>query len=125
MVLDSDTAIWVNFTPAKGFNGVVSAWVMGYQDEAYLERGSDGKYMVKITNIPAHLLGETYDINVYTDENCFNSNISGVTHVKVSAMSYVHTILTSDAYADNAYAKNAVSSLYAYWQAAVAYRETH
>ena len=38
-------------------------------------------------------------------------------------MSYVYSLLTADAYANNTSAKNAVSSLYAYWQAAAAYKD--
>jgi len=125
VVLDSDTAIRVYFTPAAGFNGDVSARMPGYQDEAYLERGSDGRYTVEIANIPAHLLGETYNIFVFTGENCFNDIYTMHTQVNVSAMSYVYAMLTSQAYANNELAKNAVSSLYAYWQAAVAYKDAH
>lgn len=125
VILDSDTAIRVYFTPAAGFNGDVSAWMPDYQDEAYLERGTDGRYTVEIANIPAHLLGETYNIFVFTGENCFNDIYTMHTQVNVSAMSYVYAMLTSQAYANNELAKNAVSSLYAYWQAAVAYKNAH
>ena len=124
VVLDSDTAIRVYFTPAAGFNGNVSALWDG-KDQVYLERGSDGRYMVEIANIPAHLLGETHTITVYTGDNCFGEFISAGTYVNVSAMSYVLSVLTSDAYANNAYIKNAVASLYAYWKAAVAFKNAH
>ncbi len=126
VVLDSDTAIRVYFTPAAGFNGNVSAVLDGNTgDETALERGSDGRYMVEIANIPAHLLGETHTIVVYTGDNCFGQGSSVYTCVYVSVMSYVYSILTSGAYADNTLAKNAVLSMYAYWDAAVAYRYAH
>jgi hypothetical protein len=38
-------------------------------------------------------------------------------------MSYVYAILTADAYADNDTFKNGMASLYAYWKAAVAYKQ--
>jgi hypothetical protein len=82
--------------------------------------------MVEIANIPAHLLGDTHTINVYTGEDCFKPGVyAAYTQVAVSAMSYVYAMLTSQAYANNGLAKNAVSSLYAYWQAAVAYKDAH
>ena len=126
VIFDSDTAIRVYFKPAAGFSGEVSAVLdCLHTSETYLERGSDGRYMVEIANIPAHLLGETHMILVYTDENCFNQSAGAFTQVDVSAMSYVYGILTADAYADDMYAKNGVASLYAYWRAAQAYKEAH
>ncbi len=123
VILDSDTAIRVFFTPAAGFTGEVSAqW--DDEDEVYLTRGSDGRYTIEIANIPAHLLGEMHLINVYTGEDCFKTGVRDTyTQVNVSAMSYIYSVLTSAAYASNENAKNAVSSLYAYWQAAVAFKE--
>ena len=126
VIFDSDTAIRVFFKPAAGFNGNVSATLDSMNsNETYLERGSDGRYMVEIANIPAHLLGETHVIHVYTGDNCFSTDTDGFTRVDVSAMSYVYGILTSAAYADNHAAKAGVASLYAYWQAAQAYKEAH
>ncbi len=124
VILDSDTAIRVYFKPTAGFDGNVSAkW--DNEGQVYLERESDGRYMVEIANIPAHLLGETHEIYVFTGDDCFSSVINGKTNVRVSAMSYVYGILTSAAYANDMYAKNGVASLYAYWQAARAYKDTH
>ncbi|MBR6040073.1 MAG: hypothetical protein IKP38_06305 [Clostridia bacterium] len=125
VILDSDTAIRVFFKPAAGFNGDVSAF-WDNKGEVYLTRGSDGRYMVEIANIPAHLLGDTHTINVFTGEDCFKPGVYGAyTQVNVSAMSYVYGILTSAAYADNLAAKAGVASLFAYWQAAQAYKESH
>jgi hypothetical protein len=125
VILDSDTAIRVFFKPAAGFNGDVSAF-WDNKGEVYLTRGSDGRYMVEIANIPAHLLGDTHTINVFTGEDCFKPGVyAAYTQVNVSAMSYVYGILTSAAYADNQAAKAGVASLYAYWQAAVAYKNAH
>ena len=64
--------------------------------------------------------------NVFTGEDCFKPGVYGAyTQVNVSAMSYVYGILTSAAYADNLAAKAGVASLFAYWQAAQAYKESH
>ena len=123
VILESATTIAVYFTPASGFNDDVSAF-WDNEDEVYLTRGSDGRYMVEIANIPAHLLGDTHTINVFTGEDCFKPGVyAAYTQVNVSAMSYVYSLLTADAYANNTAAKNAVSSLYAYWQAAAAYKD--
>ncbi|MBR4905715.1 MAG: hypothetical protein IKZ44_02570, partial [Clostridia bacterium] len=125
VIFDSDTAIRVYFKPAAGFNDDVSAqW--DDEDEVSLERGSDGRYTVEIANIPAHLLGDTHSIKVYTGENAFGGSVrTAYTQVEVSAMSYVRSMLSSAAYADNTAAKNGVASLYAYWQAAQAYKNAH
>ncbi len=124
VILDSDTAIRVYFKPTAGFDGNVSAkW--DNEGQVYLERESDGRYMVEIANIPAHLLGETHEIYAFTGDDCFSSVINGKTNVRVSVMSYVYSVLTANAYANNVYIKNAVSSLYAYWQAARAYMDAH
>ena len=119
VVLDSETTIAVYCTPALGYTGGATAsW--GDKDEYELTK-EGGRFIVKIPNIAAHQLGETYTIRVYTDDNCNQQVTSVYTLVQVSAMSYVYAMLNSEAYENNVKAKNAVASLYAYWRAAQAY----
>ena len=76
---------------------------------------SDGRYLVQISGIPAHRLDYTNTIRVVTDKGEFD--------VKVSALSYVNTILNSEKYNDNM--KKAVTSLYKYHKAAKEYWESN
>ena len=74
----------------------------------------DGRYLVQISGIPAHLLDYTNTIQVVTDNGEFD--------VKVSALSYVNSVLNKDTYNDNM--KKAVTSLYRYYKATKEYRES-
>ncbi len=118
VVLDSETTVAVYCQPAPDYTGGATA---KWGDEEYALKKEGGRFVVKIPNIAAHQLGETYNINVSTGDNCYQQVTSVYTQVQVSAMSYVYAMLTSEAYANNVKAKNAVASLYAYWQAAQAY----
>jgi hypothetical protein len=118
VVLDSETTVAVYCTPALGYTGGATA---RWGDEEYALKKEGGRFIVKIPNIAAHQLGETYTIRVYTGDNCNQQVTSVYTQVQVSAMSYVYAMLTSEAYENNEDAKNAVASLYAYWRAAQAY----
>ena len=117
LVLDSDTALELFLRPADDYTGSVSAYsrgAIGITDtNANLAvRQSDGRYLVQISGIPAHRLDYTNTIEVITDKGRFD--------IKVSALSYVNTILTSSKYNDNM--KKAVTSLYRYYKATKEYR---
>ena len=75
------------------------------------ERQSDGRYLVRIPNIPAHRLGEMITVTG-TAGSAFT--------VKVAALSYVRSVLNSSS--SNGAAKNALSALYAYCAAVLAFR---
>ena len=72
---------------------------------------ADGRYKVTIPDISAHQLGDKYTITAETT--------NGTATCSLSALSYVYAIL--DVSSDNA-AKNAVSSLYIYYDATLNYR---
>ena len=107
--LDSDTAILVYFKPVKNYSGSFTVTLDG---ETYTAtKQSDGRYLVEIPNIGAHLLGTTYTIVATTD--------AGSATVEVSVLSYVKSML--DTYAGNTNAENAACAICYYNVAAQAY----
>ena len=87
---------------------------LGTYDDYTVSKEADGRYKVVISKISAHKLGDMYNIKVTTD--------NGVSTYSVSALSYVYAVLNSDSY--NAVSKNAVSSLYKYYEATINYKNT-
>ena len=112
LVLDSETAIRVYFTPDASYSGTVSATVNGTAADVSVT--DDGRYAVEVNGISAHQLGSTYRV-VLTTEN-------GSAALRVSALSYVQGTLAST---ENAIYLNAVCSIYAYAAAAQAYKQNH
>ncbi len=108
LILDSAIEIRVFFKMTSGYTGVFEV------AEPYTATQVGGRYQVSILNIPAHLLSETYTIAATTD--------NGTASVKVSALSYVHSML--NAYTSTT-AQNAAAAIYAYSQAANAYKAAH
>ena len=90
----------------------------GYEGGIVVKQGTNelevktigGQYRVQIKDIPAHLLGKTYTLKVTTE--------NGTATVKVSALSYVHALLSNAYYAGNEDAENAAASIYYYYKAA-------
>lgn len=119
LVLDSDTALELFLRPAEGYTGKICAYsrgAIGITDTGanLAVKQSDGRYLVQISGIPAHRLDYTNTIRVVTDKGEFD--------IKVSALSYVNTIINSDKYNTNM--KKAVTSLYKYYKATKEYRES-
>ena len=75
---------------------------------------SDGRYLIRISGISAHKLGDTISIS---------GEAGKMFTVEVSALSYVRSVLNNSTSTEMA--KNALSALYAYYAATMAYRETH
>ncbi len=118
LVLDSETAILVYVRPADGYTDTPTVTLDGAEYTPVLQ-GDDGCYEIEIANISAHELGDTHNVTVTTDNSDANA------YINVSVMSYIYGVLTASEYADNTNAKNGVASLYAYWQAATAYKAEH
>ena len=108
LILDSATEIRVFFKMKSGYTGAFEI------AEPYTATQVGGRYQVSVLNIPAHQLSETYTIAATTD--------SGSANVKVSGLSYVNSML--NAYT-SATAQNAAAAIYAYSQAADAYKAAH
>ncbi len=106
---DSAMAANAQFSTKKSYAGVFTATVNGEAHDV-VHKGT--KYNVEIANIAAHQLSRTYEIIVTTD--------NGTATVRASVLSYVKLML--EAYADNALAQNAAAAIYAYSQAADAYK---
>ena len=110
--LDSETIIDVYLKPKDGYAGAVEAYLDDSKENiATLQ--SDGRYLVQISGVSAHLLGNTYTIHVNAGEEF---------DVKVSALSYVSSILNAANSAKDI--KEAVASLYDYYDATMAYRQS-
>ena len=115
--MDSGTDIFVYFKPVEGYTGDFSVTVDGQASTAALQ--SDGRYKLVIPGISAHKLGTTYNVIVTTE--------SGESTVKVSAMSYVKSML--DYYIGNSSqdiaGQNAAVALYYYYKTANDYKLAH
>ena len=116
--LDSDITLELNIVPASDYYGSVFASLNGGSENMAVK--TSGGYLVQISGISAHKLGDTYTVTVTTSRGSFD--------VKVSALSYVYTSLTSANTAPGTTGspamKKAVTSLYKYYMATMAYRES-
>ncbi|MBO4423509.1 MAG: hypothetical protein J5879_08720 [Clostridia bacterium] len=115
LLMDSDTAIYLYFKPAENYKGGITVTVDG--DLKTVTKQKDGRYLVKITNIGAHMLGDPYSVIVATT--------NGRSTVTVSALSYVKGVLDAEAYQNDTDAQYAVASIYNYYAAAAAYKTVH
>lgn len=110
LLLDSETTIRLYLTPKDDYKGSIEAYINGgTNNQAVL---TDGKYIVNITGISAHKLGDTYTVRVIAGEE-FN--------VKVSALSYVNTMLNRDDVTENE--EKGLAALYNYYRTTMAYRK--
>ena len=108
--LDAETTVDVYLTPKSGKTLTASATFNGKTYTA--EKQSDGRYLVRIPNISAHLLGD-----MITIKGTAGSEFT----VQVCALSYVRSVLNNAGSTEAA--KNGLSSLYAYYEATMAYRK--
>ncbi len=108
LVLDSEMELRVFFIPVDGYEGTVVA------DDPYTAMPENGRYRVSVLNVPAHQLSREYAITVTTD--------AGTASATASALSYVRLMLNAFT---SASAQNAAAAIYAYSQAANAYKATH
>ncbi|MBQ7219776.1 MAG: InlB B-repeat-containing protein [Synergistaceae bacterium] len=114
--LDSSTAINLYFDVESTAD--VSSW-KAYIDgeEVDFSHYNDNRYKVVINNISAHKLGKTYTVRLEAAQTF---------EVKVSALSYVNATLTeymSDYSKDTNGDCDAVTALYNYYDATMAYRK--
>ncbi|WP_455530462.1 hypothetical protein [Ruminococcus sp.] len=113
--LAAETSLNVFVAPATSYTGSTAISVEGLSSDEYtVSKEADGRYKVVISKISAHKLGDIYNIKITT--------ANGVSTYSVSALSYVYAVLNSDSY--NAVSKNAVSSLYKYYEATINYKNT-
>ena len=106
--LDSSTVMRISFMTKGGFEGTPEVTVQG--GEAFVPEQRGGKYVFDIEGLSAHKLADMNDISITADGEC---------KVSVSALSYANAVLTNS---DENDAKNAMASLYQYYEKAMAYR---
>ena len=111
LLLDSETAIKVYFTPSSDYTGTPAVTV---DNQSYTATKTGRQWVVVIPNISAHKLIDSHVV-VFTTTN-------GTATVTVSALSYVKGAL--DAYTD-ADSQNAMAAIYAYSKAAQDYKAEH
>ena len=75
---------------------------------------SDGRYMISIKNIPAHKLGEMFQVTISVGETEYR--------LTVSALSYASTVLGNAGLSDSE--KAAMCALFHYYNCAVEYKQT-
>ena len=104
LVLDSETKIRLFAIRSSDYTGPVTFKVDGVDAEA--TQLSNGRLLLEIPNLGAHMLSRTYTVSITTK----NSSIT----MQISALSYANTLFT---YSTDA-AENAASALWAYSNAA-------
>lgn len=108
--LDSGTALKLFFTTKSDFEGTPDVSVQS--GEVFTPEILRGRYVVTINDLPAHKLADMHEISIIAD---------GEYKFKISALSYVNMVLKSSTDID---AKNAMASIYRYYEKAMAYRES-
>ena len=109
LALDSATKIRVYFRVTTGYTGTFTL-----NDDSYESTMDGARHLVIISNIAAHELSKKYTITATTDD--------GEAQVVVSVLSYVQSLLATHT---DAAAQNAAAAIYAYSQAADAYKAAH
>ena len=107
--LESETTINIYLYPEESYTGSVNVSLDGGTENLAVKL-QDGSYIIRLSGISAHLLGEMHTISVQAKK---------VFDVEISALSYAHNVLKSSS--DNNL-KKAVVALYKYYDSTVKYR---
>lgn len=110
--LRSKSTVLFYIRPDAGYTGPIEVTVGS--ETVTPARMDDGRYCVAFPGISAHKLADTFTLTIRTD--------NGTATCDASALSYVHAVLTSEAYSDNQAAKDAVCAIYRYYTATMKYR---
>ena len=109
LILDSDTAIRLYFTPVAGHDGDAAATVDG--QTTFVDTDDSGRFIVEIPDIAANWLARKFDVRLTTEND--------TTTMKLSVLSYVKLVLENS---ENEAERNAMTALYDYYAAAAAYK---
>ena len=113
LTLDSSTTLRVFFTPEEGFAGEFTAYLSeGSKNLAVLQ--GNGRYLVTIPDIPAHLLGQKFMVS---------GQAGGEYYVILSPLTYIDTVLGLPAYQNDQDMQNAMVALYEYYRTVMEYRK--
>lgn len=107
---DSDTSLYVYFTPASDYTGTISAGV-GDGTMETLTNKSGKKYFIRISNVGATQFAREYAVNFVADGTGTVGN--------VSVLAYAHALFENSA--SYTYADEAAAAIYNYHTAALAY----
>ena len=107
--LDSETTISITITTSASYTGNVSAVLDGGTENLAIKQ-QNGDYLIQISGISAHKLGDTHTITIRAQDTI---------ELRVSALSYVNTVLNTGS--SSAEIKKAVTALYRYYKATMAY----
>ena len=113
LTLDSSTTLRVFFTLKEDYDGEFTAY-LDNGSENMAVRQPNGRYLVTIPGIPAHLLGHKYMIHGVADGDYF---------VTLSALTYIDAILSIPEYRQNTEMLDAMYALYQYYRAVMDYRD--
>ncbi len=111
LTLDSRTAFNLQFTPAAGYTGTVSAKVEGMK--VRVRKNDNGRYQVSALDIAANQLGSELEFVITT--------ASGDSTFKASALYYANIVLGNGDNNVDDETRNAMVSIYRYYKAADAY----
>ncbi len=116
--LESSTAINIYFTVSDDYTGNFGAYLVngdqtGTENLAVRQGSNSNVYRVQIDDIPAHKLGDASKIRIVAAKEF---------EVRFSVLSYVNAVL--DYFPDNENLCKAVTALYKYYTATMAYRES-
>ncbi len=113
LILDDATALVVYITPANSsyIPNVKVTDKFGENADFTCTKLENGKYKVVIHGIAAHMLGSGYTVDIDNGK---------LTYTNLSALSYVYSVLSGSG---SEATKNAVSTLYDYYLAAIEFKE--
>jgi hypothetical protein len=116
LVLDTGTDLLIYFACEPGVS--LTSAKLNNNVDLHMEHAKDGRWIVTVRNISAHLLGETQNITIATSQG-------GTVNMQLSALSWVHSALTYESWKDDKTVRNAAASIWRYAKAAEAYKRKH
>ncbi len=108
LLLDSDTSIYVYFTPKAAYTGNITVTVDGKTVSPVKQ--NDGRYRISVSDIAAHKLSDPHTVNITT--------ASGTAVLTTSALSYIKEVLEST---EDAKTINSMMAIYCYAKTAASY----
>jgi hypothetical protein len=116
LILDSGTDLCLYATCEEGVS--LTGATLADGTELACERMPDGRWCVTIPRIRAHELGRQWEVKV-------SSSTGAVGTVRTSALVWVRSALSYDAWRSDQLARNAAASIWRYAKAAEAYLAAH
>ncbi|MBQ1490477.1 MAG: Cna B-type domain-containing protein, partial [Blautia sp.] len=115
LTLNSSITLRVFLKPEAGYEGEVTAFLNDSTENVAVKQ-ADGKYVIIIPDISAHMLGQKYLVHGEAD---------GEYYATLSALTYIDAAMQIPSYQGNAAMQNAMLALHNYYQAVMNYRASH